>query len=118
MIHPAADLSEEERQALRDAGVWSDDLASFAWAIVSPNGSVWAGAKLEPGALVAKVRGKNGRRLGQGRNPKAVEDKRATLSIVLSPASKAKAKQIAATRSSAGRAVSVSQVIDELIANA
>jgi hypothetical protein len=112
-------LRDPEIVALMEEGAWyppDSPHASTNWTAVGEDGSIWAGSSLRKGGIVAKVRGKGGRRLGQGRWAMDPVEKKVATSISLSPRTRESLYQLADVRTKAeGKRITISDVIEELV---
>lgn len=102
-------LSTDEQMELVRRGIWAES-GRGNWSRVAPDGSVWAGGTV---GKVAKVRGKNGRRIGWTREKLPAEQRRRTRSMQLSAVAMANLERLAAERAQGGRKVTVSMVVEE-----
>lgn len=108
-------LTPDEETALFRAGVWRQDDPARNWAKQASDGAVWAGNLLSKGHCIAKVRARDGRRMGGGNKPKPV--KRKSTSFTLLPEEKERLEALAKKASKAtGAKVSASMIVSELLA--
>ena len=108
-------LTPDEEIALFRSGVWLQDDPSRNWAKQASDGAVWAGNLLSRGHSIAKVRARDGRRMGGGNKPKPI--KRLSTSFTLLPEEKKRLEALAKKASKAtGVNVSASMIVSELLA--
>ncbi|MNS45616.1 hypothetical protein D3C72_780900 [compost metagenome] len=107
----AVEIKPAEARSLVDAGLWKSPNDREGWTVAGPDGSVYAGrGELVVGSSYAKIRGKDGRRLGQGRWAKEEDEKRVPSSFSLLPA---KRRALAHHAKVAG--MTASQYVESLI---
>lgn len=110
---PRSLLTKREVHALMYEGVWGN--AGDNWLKVTADGSVWAGGA---SGKAAKMRGKDGRRLG-GRSAMPEDEKRKTTSIQLAQKDREKLERMAEEATVAeGARVTISRVVERLVRHA
>lgn len=109
---PKSHLTPREKNTLALLGIYN---GRADWLKEAPDGSVWAGGDT---GKIAKVRGKEGRRLG-GRTPLPQELKRRTTSIQLAGPDREKLERLASRATEAqGKRVTISDVVQGLVRHA
>lgn len=104
-------FSKFEIEALVSAGIWGSPDDPSAWSVAAADGSIWAGSgPVTVGGSVAKVRGKAGRRLGQGRWPKAEGEGKIGTSVSLNQAARNQLEHLSRTTGK-----SMAEVVEVLI---
>lgn len=109
----AVELKPAEAKTLVEAGIWQSPSDPDGWTAASADGEVYAGrGECGPGATYAKVRGKGGRRLGQGRWAKEAEEKRQRVSFAILPAVRRRLVEL-----SAGYGLTHGQALEDIVMN-
>lgn len=109
-----AHVTPAEASALEEAQVWPQ--GEGGWVFVGADGALWAGGDA---GLIAKVRGKGGRRLSCSRPKLPADQKARTYSIQLRRPEREKLEALAqAETEKTGRRVSVSAVVERLVRHA
>ena len=113
------ELSRRELEDLLATGVWApldSPESAHNWVRYAEGGEVWAGNQLGPGAPIAKLRGKGGRRLRLPVIRTEEADRWKTTSIQMPDRTRQRLEAIATKRAEAtGKRVTISTLINELL---